>query len=1361
MKKLILLIFLSAVFTGFLFSAPVIPHPNINLERYQNETGPFYTWWHQPDWILSGVPDDSAGRQKAGKLLLAQFDGGEKDLVVFDRQRGRFYVKLNAVAQLNDSVDLGSTADYDFSYGLSDGTNWFEDISVGDFTGDGIDEIFVIYRSDEGIVSSRIGIFSWSSLSGLSGDYTLSTEQDFDHVIYPETYNIGGSEYHNIELMDLDDDGLKDLLIADSGQNFENPQKGAAVYLLRGGDWILTHQAHRLGLEPSAAQYIPGGVKCVIRRPYQMNQSLVDKQRFGAAMAFEPGMDLLALADAYEMTAEFNSGVHLLTLFSDPYIGWTMDVTINALEADFEASHGNVYAFLTQNTGLAGLSYLGYSLDFGDLDRDGIPDLLIGELGNTGHEINGAFYLLSLFPSYPSGYGVTPVTGASPRLIFDVGRYPPVTGVLEYGVSSAVADWDGDGNNDLALGVSYAVNRGDLSATGDFLTGAVYLYFDDDLSLLTGTVSLDTAPQSPLILYGNHGYSYFGNSLWKADLNNDAHPELYCASPGFNSAYDDLSSPPTTGYTGRIYGFLMSAENLLDYVTGAEYADDTVSEGRAIDPNSGDEETPFNITVFYQNIGRLDSELSSWEIVFYAFDFPDWSLVEGPIDFTVPDPREGEPLSRNFYVDISGLPMNSGVFDLHFDIWAKGGEQLQPGFEENNWISFINRSPTILFLPGFPEGRNRDVVNENEDLEFRLDYQDPDGQLPSVNQLWMDWDGDGIIDSGEGYAFLESDPMQGDTTDPKEYWLTVPQEDYAFIFDYLDTHPEVTHYSIPYSIVLCEYLMAGDMPNQTNGPLEFELVFSLYDAYDYPLPTDPVRLELLGEGYPGYINSAVDPHMGADWEDFVFRIRYVNEDAAAELPATHNLLVTMVNPTMGESVSLTFEMEEEDPFDTDVSDGKIYTYTFNEADMTGYDIPRHQAPFLFEFGPGNGPYISYPAFEAGTSLKAVQSVMTLYTVDFTNALLGYNFVDRGKVNLFIPFASFVPPGNEFLMRITPSLPHGDVFPLFNRLFNPDFSQFEEDRALTPGQAFTRFNFLTEAEPNHYFLDFEYYRNGTRINDIPSPTLEVNVEMFAGKSIEPIGRFILENRRETPFIALIHTYDDGSLTMICAESVPGDVWISHDHPDEKVGIFRYVGGDSYDFVGKKSGKIPSSGRFVLKEDRTPPVIQNVFYREGNVVISAEDDLSGVATFMIIPEEGEAIVSEKGSFIASFLREGENRIGVKVSDRMGNEASQELTLYIGVPNPLASGKKDMINYPNPFNPSTRIGIRFDRDERGSLVIMNARQQKVRTLHSGLFEAGIREFEWDGKDERGHVCSSGLYYAVYTGGGRSLVQKMVLVK
>jgi hypothetical protein len=85
----------------------------------------------------------------------------------------------------------------------------------------------------------------------------------------------------------------------------------------------------------------------------------------------------------------------------------------------------------------------------------------------------------------------------------------------------------------------------------------------------------------------------------------------------------------------------------------------------------------------------------------------------------------------------------------------------------------------------------------------------------------------------------------------------------------------------------------------------------------------------------------------------------------------------------------------------------------------------------------------------------------------------------------------------------------------------------------------------------------------------------------------------------------------------------------------------------------------------------------------------------------------------------------------------------------------------NYPNPFNPFTSIGFTLKVSSESTLGIYNLRGQKVKTLHKGWLDKGRHTLVWDGMDDRGNPCSSGIYYYRLTASGESRTQKMLLLK
>jgi formylglycine-generating enzyme required for sulfatase activity len=84
----------------------------------------------------------------------------------------------------------------------------------------------------------------------------------------------------------------------------------------------------------------------------------------------------------------------------------------------------------------------------------------------------------------------------------------------------------------------------------------------------------------------------------------------------------------------------------------------------------------------------------------------------------------------------------------------------------------------------------------------------------------------------------------------------------------------------------------------------------------------------------------------------------------------------------------------------------------------------------------------------------------------------------------------------------------------------------------------------------------------------------------------------------------------------------------------------------------------------------------------------------------------------------------------------------------------------NYPNPFNPRTRISYSIDTASEVVLSIYNALGQQISTLHEGYREPGFYTVFWDGRDDSGRGCSAGVYLYRLSAGGRSLASKMLMV-
>lgn len=86
----------------------------------------------------------------------------------------------------------------------------------------------------------------------------------------------------------------------------------------------------------------------------------------------------------------------------------------------------------------------------------------------------------------------------------------------------------------------------------------------------------------------------------------------------------------------------------------------------------------------------------------------------------------------------------------------------------------------------------------------------------------------------------------------------------------------------------------------------------------------------------------------------------------------------------------------------------------------------------------------------------------------------------------------------------------------------------------------------------------------------------------------------------------------------------------------------------------------------------------------------------------------------------------------------------------------------NYPNPFNPSTRISFELPEMMATEISIYNLLGQKIRTLYIGDLKAGYHTITFDGKDTAGRELSSGVYlYRIEAGDQFVTVKKMMLLK
>lgn len=85
----------------------------------------------------------------------------------------------------------------------------------------------------------------------------------------------------------------------------------------------------------------------------------------------------------------------------------------------------------------------------------------------------------------------------------------------------------------------------------------------------------------------------------------------------------------------------------------------------------------------------------------------------------------------------------------------------------------------------------------------------------------------------------------------------------------------------------------------------------------------------------------------------------------------------------------------------------------------------------------------------------------------------------------------------------------------------------------------------------------------------------------------------------------------------------------------------------------------------------------------------------------------------------------------------------------------------NYPNPFNPTTNIMFALSEETNVAVEIFNLKGQKVRTLVNTTMVAGDHSVVWDGANDKGDACGSGVYFYKLRAASRTDVKKMLMLK
>jgi len=144
------------------------------------------------------------------------------------------------------------------------------------------------------------------------------------------------------------------------------------------------------------------------------------------------------------------------------------------------------------------------------------------------------------------------------------------------------------------------------------------------------------------------------------------------------------------------------------------------------------------------------------------------------------------------------------------------------------------------------------------------------------------------------------------------------------------------------------------------------------------------------------------------------------------------------------------------------------------------------------------------------------------------------------------------------------------------------------------------------------------------------------------------------------------------------------------------------------------------------------------------------LNGVDTVKV----GDTLQSAQGVFTFSF---GTYKIEIRDMNDLGGYAVGVHSDIVA--QPLTYELKQ--NFPNPFNPETRLYFSIPETQKVQLIVYNIVGQKVRTLLDTQYAAGRHVVNWDGLNDAGHRVPSGVYIYRLKAGDFIDFKKMTMLK
>jgi hypothetical protein len=375
-------------------------------------------------------------------------------------------------------------------------------------------------------------------------------------------------------------------------------------------------------------------------------------------ITFRPG-DLQGGAPASIASGDFNADGAVDLLLGAPYSdgpdaartdGGEAYILYGPIEADIDLAQAppDVRVF-----GASQADMLGAGVAAGDLNGDGVDDVIVGAPGSNGNpEVRtdmGEAYVVF-------GRGDLPATIDTRSAEQDF-LLQPAEGFSAVGKTFAVADVNDDGIDDLIAGAPYA-GRVEGTPPGSERTtvGEVYVVYGS--SELSGVVSVAESDEDAR-LSGVSAYDQFGNSVASADVDGDGIPDIVVGASGFDGPGGDRAEAggAFVFYGGPDFPEHLTLNQADMTITGADSSDTFGTLVAAVDVNGDGRAEVFGTAP--TAAGPINDRFASGEVAVIdpaQYSGPELGQVTSDNGIRIFAPTDGELMSGALAVTAGQRP---------------------------------------------------------------------------------------------------------------------------------------------------------------------------------------------------------------------------------------------------------------------------------------------------------------------------------------------------------------------------------------------------------------------------------------------------------------------------------------------------------------------------------------------------------------------------------------------------------------------------------------------------------------------------------------------------------------------------------